>query len=177
MQPLWVKLRVLIPACPYPLSLFEGPVLLRHLYLCTVQQFLNGEYLDARVVLAPHWRVIVASADRFGPHVAAWLFEDDEHSHSGVLARYSFSEVAYVAALDLAGLDLHQYPLWSAAPLVYEVDNAIYALVAALLSGLAFTFRTKRLCTLQRQHPPLELVAVVLCQLTGSTYVQFSGRL
>src|SRR5215203_79843 len=128
--------------CPRPLRFPERTVLRRHPYLRTVQQLPDGKNLDALVVLTPARRVIETCADRLLSHVAGRLLQGDEHSHGCVFTFYGASQVAYVAALDLTGLDLHKHPLRLASPIVYKVDNAVYTLVATLLASLAATLST-----------------------------------
>src|SRR5215218_5670040 len=111
-----------------------------HLDSRTVQQFFNGEDLDARVGTPPARRVVVTGFQRLIFHWLGWFFERDENAHRGALTFNRAYQIPYIPALDVAGFHLHQYPLGAAVCPIYEVDETVYALICALLAGLAPAF-------------------------------------
>src|SRR6266487_129861 len=92
--------------CPLDsLSLLECAKLRGHFDFCVVEQFINGQYLNARKVFIPAWGMVKTCFECLCYHVACWLFQCDIDTDSCLLSLFFFNEAADMEIFAISLLD------------------------------------------------------------------------
>src|SRR5579875_929952 len=110
--------------------------------------------------------MIEASTGRLNLHIPRRCFERDKHAKSGLLSLNGPNKITNIARLDMPRFDLHNDALRLTTGIIHEIDNTVNTSIASLLARFTPLLTTNRLCTHQRQRPPLKLIAIILRKLT-----------
>src|SRR3990172_3626763 len=130
------------------------------------EQLLDGDDLDARVVLLPEVGVVEARRGRLGDHGLGGGFQGDQHAYRLLLAIEDADKVAHHGDGDVfAALDGDDGPLVVLFGPGEEGDDAVDAPVGALL------FAGDGLRAEAVEGPPLELVLVMGGEVAGAGQV------